>query len=147
MYLILIKKLNKVLSKIISLQTLCALYNREIGYKKGKIMYKFTTNQKKMMRLPFIKGCCVWRITSDAKGYTLSSFNLIALKLGLKQMRWGVSSGFICVYTFYLLIYNIAICKSIYIYVYMYTQTTLYLMIRRSNNSTVLRSCNGVYNI
>ena len=123
------------------------LYNREIVNKKSKIIYKFTTNQKKKMRLPFIKGCCVWRITSDAKGYTLSSFNLIALKLGLKQMRWGVSSGFICVYTFYLLIYNIAICKSIYIYVYMYTQTTLYLMIRRSNNSTVLRSCNGVYNI
>ena len=100
-----------------------------------------------MMRLLFNKGWCVWRITSDAKGYTLSSSNLIALKLGLKQMREGVSSGFICVYTFYLLIYNIAICKSIYIYVYMYTQTTLYLMIRRSNNCTIIRSCNGVYNI
>ena len=60
------------------------------------------------MRLLVMKGCCVWRITWDAKGYnTLSSFNLIALKLGLKQMRKGVSSGFICVYTFYLLIYNI----------------------------------------
>ena len=119
-------------------------YNKTL-YKK--IIYNLEKIKGKNDATSFNKGWCVWRITSDAKGYTLSSSNLIALKLGLKQMRKGVSSGFICVYTFYLLIYNIAICKSIYIYVYMYTQTTLYLMIRRSNNCTIIRSCNGVYNI